>query len=405
MAKVYKIIAFLLLLGFLPLSASAATLSFSRSAASYTVGSTFSVSVYVNSSGQAMNAASGVVSFSASKIEVLSLSRSGSIFSFWVQEPAYSNSAGTVSFAGIVPSPGYSGASGKLITINFRAKAAGTANLSLSSESVLANDGNGTNIFTGSRSSVITIIAGPATPPPSSVTPVSPTEPVSPLAPTPELIPEPSLSIAAPIITSYPEETEFGSPIKIRGTSYPNSDITVSIKQGGIVIDEEKSPSNNAGNFVLIVTKSLDPGVYTFSAHVIDPQGNQSNETAALTFIVSPKAPTSITPMILNYLSLIILALLALAGVIAIGIFMWHKLLMLIRRHEGKEEKKTLEKSFNTIRDYIDRHSMNVKALKDRRKLTKENVLFLEKFGKNSTAAEDIIIKSLEKRSPNKPLK
>ena len=107
--------------------------------------------------------------------------------------------------------------------------------------------------------------------------------------------------------------------------------------------------------------------------------------------------------MILNYLSLIILALLALAGVIAIGIFMWHKLLMLIRRHEGKEEKKTLEKSFNTIRDYIDRHSMNVKALKDRRKLTKENVLFLEKFGKNSTAAEDIIIKSLEKRSPNKP--
>ena len=57
----------------------AATLSFSKPAESYIVGSTFSVSVYVGSGGQSMNAASGVISFPSDKLEVVSLSKTGSI--------------------------------------------------------------------------------------------------------------------------------------------------------------------------------------------------------------------------------------------------------------------------------------------------------------------------------------
>ena len=111
MVKIYKIILFSFLIGLAPLSVSAATLSFSTPAESYSVGSTFSVSVYAGSSDQAMNAASGVISFPWDKLEVVSLSKTGSIFSLWVQEPSFSNSAGTVSFEGIVLNPGYTGAS------------------------------------------------------------------------------------------------------------------------------------------------------------------------------------------------------------------------------------------------------------------------------------------------------
>jgi hypothetical protein len=127
--------------------ANAANLYFSPSSGSYTVGSSFSVSVYTSSADQAMNAASGVISFPQDKLEVSSISKSGSIISLWVQEPLFSNSAGTVSFEGIVLNPGFTGATGKIITINFRAKAAGTALLNFSSGSVLANDGKGTNIL------------------------------------------------------------------------------------------------------------------------------------------------------------------------------------------------------------------------------------------------------------------
>jgi len=131
-----------------PAAAQAASLYFSPSSGTYTVGSTLSVSVYVSSANQAMNAASGVISFPKDKLEVISLSKTGSIFSLWVQEPSFSNSAGTVNFEGIALNPGFKGAGGKLIAVNFRVKAAGIATLNFSSGSVLANDGQGTNILT-----------------------------------------------------------------------------------------------------------------------------------------------------------------------------------------------------------------------------------------------------------------
>ena len=133
--------------GILPATAQAASLYFSPSSGSYAVGKTFNVNVYVSSADQAMNAASGVISFPRDKLEITSLSKSGSIFSLWVLEPSFSNSAGVINFEGIVLNPGFSGAAGKVLTANFKVKTAGTARLNFSSGSALANDGKGTNIL------------------------------------------------------------------------------------------------------------------------------------------------------------------------------------------------------------------------------------------------------------------
>ncbi len=130
-----------------PLYANAATLYFSPSSGSYSVGQNFSVGVYVSSADQAMNAASGVISFPQDKLGVVSISKSGSVFNLWVQEPLFSNDVGTINFEGIVLNPGFTGSAGKIITVNFRAKSSGNAFLSFSSGSVLANDGRGTNIL------------------------------------------------------------------------------------------------------------------------------------------------------------------------------------------------------------------------------------------------------------------
>ncbi|KKT44963.1 MAG: hypothetical protein UW34_C0006G0003 [Parcubacteria group bacterium GW2011_GWA2_44_15] len=132
----------------LPAVASAATLYFSPSSGSHAVGTTFSAGIYVSSADQAMNAASGVISFPSDKLEVTSLSKTGSIFTLWVQEPSFSNSAGTVNFEGIVLNPGFTGSNGKAITITFTVKAASNAPLTFSSGLALANDGKGTNILT-----------------------------------------------------------------------------------------------------------------------------------------------------------------------------------------------------------------------------------------------------------------
>jgi hypothetical protein len=127
----------------------AESLIFAPASGSYTKGSYITVTVLVSSPDKIMNAASGVISFPTDLLSVTSISKSGSIVGFWAQDPSYSNSDGVINFEGVVLPPWYKGSSGKLLTITFKAKASGTANLSFSSGSVLAADGSGTDITSG----------------------------------------------------------------------------------------------------------------------------------------------------------------------------------------------------------------------------------------------------------------
>jgi hypothetical protein len=135
----------------------AATLSTSPASATYATGSTFSASVYVASTDKAMNAAAALVTFPKDLLQVVSVSKAGSIIDFWAQEPSFSNTSGTVKFEGAVLTPGYTGPAGKLLTINFRAKTPGTAKLALSETKVYANDGAGTSILQSSSGATYTI--------------------------------------------------------------------------------------------------------------------------------------------------------------------------------------------------------------------------------------------------------
>ena len=150
------------------LVASAATLSASPSTGVYNTGSTFSVQVIVNSGGKSINAAEGTLSFNPSELSVVSASRGSSIFNLWVAEPTFSNSAGTVSFSGGLPS-GYVGGAGNIMSVTFRAKGSGPVKLSFSSGSVLANDGSGTNVLTSMNGGNYTIQAATPTPAPEQV--------------------------------------------------------------------------------------------------------------------------------------------------------------------------------------------------------------------------------------------
>ena len=156
--KLYIFVLFCSIFSALPYSAQAAVLSFSQLGNKYNLGSVFPVTVYVDSTGDVMNASSGVVSFPWDKLEVVSVSKTGSIFSLWAEEPTFSNKSGTVSFEGVVLNPGYSGSNGKLLTINFKAKSEGQANISFTSGSILANDGSGTNILDSMRVVVVNIV-------------------------------------------------------------------------------------------------------------------------------------------------------------------------------------------------------------------------------------------------------
>ena len=121
------------------------------------VGDTFSVPVYVSAgSGESLNALSASITFPPQQLRVVLLGDKG-IVDLWAQKPSYSNTEGIVSFQGVTYNPGFSGVSGKVITVTFRALAQGTAQIAFHSPSILANDGQGTEILTSSSGSTVVI--------------------------------------------------------------------------------------------------------------------------------------------------------------------------------------------------------------------------------------------------------
>jgi len=147
MQKIFLFFGFFIFLLFGARAANAATLYFSPSSGNFTVGNVFTVNVLVNTENADINNAEATVNFPSGLLEIISISKSGSIFSLWVEEPAFSNSAGTLSLNGGLPTPGFKGASGKVIGAVFRVKKAGSASLVFSSAAVRANDGYGTDVL------------------------------------------------------------------------------------------------------------------------------------------------------------------------------------------------------------------------------------------------------------------
>lgn len=126
---------------------SAANIILSPSNISTKVGKTFSVDVLVNNNKDPINAVSGLINFPADVLSISSISKTGSFITLWAEEPSFSNTAGTLNFEGVALNPGFSGATGKVITVTFKAKQAGNINILVKSGSVLANDGNATNVL------------------------------------------------------------------------------------------------------------------------------------------------------------------------------------------------------------------------------------------------------------------
>lgn len=136
----------------------AAVLRMNPSQTEVTVGNIINVQVSVDTSGKVINNAESIVQFPKDLLEVVSIDSKSSIFSLWVENPSFSNSAGQAIFNGGVPNPGYQGSNGTIVSIVFRSKKAGTASVLFLNSAVRENDGLGTDILSGKNGSEITIV-------------------------------------------------------------------------------------------------------------------------------------------------------------------------------------------------------------------------------------------------------
>jgi len=157
--------AFLILLFFfasVQLVHGASSLYVTPSSGSFIAGETFTVSIYVNTGDDFINAVEAHLTFSPDKLQVVSPSTGRSFIDVWVGQPQYSNTAGTLSFQGAIPTPGIKTSRGLISTVTFRVKAPGTTVLKFTDRSrVLLNDGQGTDILTQKTSGIYNLTLPP----------------------------------------------------------------------------------------------------------------------------------------------------------------------------------------------------------------------------------------------------
>ncbi len=155
---------------------SAATLQINSNSSTISAGDTVILYVNVNSEGIAINNADATIKFPTDLFDIVSVSKSGSIFSLWVEEPTFSDTSGEITFNGGIPTPGFNGSSGSVVSISARAKKSGQGEFTFSGAAVRANDGLGTDVLNSQQGKIISIIKKDEAPIPISA-PI--TEPVS----------------------------------------------------------------------------------------------------------------------------------------------------------------------------------------------------------------------------------
>lgn len=138
-------------------NAFAANIVVSPSSVTTKVGKTFSVDIVVNNNIDAINAVSALLAFPSDSLQVTSISKKGSFITLWAEEPSFSNEKGTVSLEGVALNPGFNKATGKVLSVTFKALQAGNISVSVKSGQVLANDGNATDVLKTTGSAFVYI--------------------------------------------------------------------------------------------------------------------------------------------------------------------------------------------------------------------------------------------------------
>ena len=130
-----------------PAFASAASLMLQPTQGTFVVGSTFEISIYLNTEDQSVNALDITLQFPAAKLQMVSPATGNSIVGVWTSQPRFDNQSGTIHLQGGIPG-GISVSRGLVATLTFRSRGVGEAVVKFGADSkVLANDGKGTDLL------------------------------------------------------------------------------------------------------------------------------------------------------------------------------------------------------------------------------------------------------------------
>jgi hypothetical protein len=217
--------------------AFAASLSLSPGQGTYVEGAVIPVDIIVESDEQSANAVSGTIVFTGASLTPVSVEVGDSIIDIWIEKPSINMSRSVISFEGLILNPGLTG-TGKIARIYFKVTGEGSADIHFDSGSILANDGNGTNIldsFSGSKLSLRQKREGED----------------NQSAPDTDII-DLASRIRPPVVTQYSRNIAALDELFLQGITYPEAEVRVWLRQADEAPEQFAVESDQAGNFVYI---------------------------------------------------------------------------------------------------------------------------------------------------------
>jgi hypothetical protein len=364
----------------------------------YHVGDSFSVLVNINTGGESINAGEGHITFDNTKLQVLDLGYTQSVFPLWTDVPSFSNSEGVINFVGGVSNPGYVGSAGTILNVTFKAKAEGSAWISFSSGSILANDGNSTNIGDNLKGAVFAITA------PDPLVMSQKTEPVS-LSTSDQSSSQSSNSITkanrplnAPVITKWPRQLNEDDTLTIEGLGYPLTKISVLIQK-----DMEESISGHTfsgfdGKFRFTYAENMKAGNYTVWAKIVTGDGKESSLSDPAKITVIGAVFLRIAGITMYYDTIFVVLFSAILFLVLVLLYLWHEYDKKKKKREAEisEAEYVLHHSFDVLKEslcqYVD-YLVNAKNPAEKKERVKE---MKEKFGIKLTNIEEKIEKEIK---------
>lgn len=120
---------------------------YTTSRRSYPINQQVEVPIFIDTQGRNINAAEVYLNVDPTKVRIDGVTKNNSFFTLWVKDqPSFSTADGTVSFAGGLPTPGFSGR-GQIGTVKLTILSSGNRRLRIDPKTrILLNDGKGTSI-------------------------------------------------------------------------------------------------------------------------------------------------------------------------------------------------------------------------------------------------------------------
>lgn len=205
-------------------------------------------------------------------------------------------------------------------------------------------------------------------------------------------------TIEAPVLTEVPERVLTGDVISVKGTTYPDSEVTVYVSFNDGEASERNVRSDANGAFTATLTDGARAGKYTVWFSVVDPQGAKSSLSIKRSIEVSQPFIMLFGKTAVTYLSVIV-PLIALILVLGLVLWLGYAYVRGYRKHvrtETNEAYAIVREEFDALRKELTRQIGALEKANQSRELTREEMRIFTELSKRLEYIESHIEQEID---------